>query len=138
MTISPKRRLKKPARFPRHFWKGTPFAVSKAFNKLTPKLKTNTTNSAFCSALRFVSIAQLTTVLILGHCRIRSIFFSLPFFFFLILPCPSIVMDQRELETRIKALTKSVAANEAPENALRLLDSLKKDAAPTEEMLRVR
>lgn len=47
-------------------------------------------------------------------------------------------MDQRELETRIKALTKSVAANEAPENALRLLDSLKKDAAPTEEMLRVR
>ncbi|KAM3473134.1 hypothetical protein MY5147_004948, partial [Beauveria neobassiana] len=45
-------------------------------------------------------------------------------------------MDQRELESRIKALTKSVAANEAPENALRLLDSLKKDAAPTEEMLR--
>ncbi len=47
-------------------------------------------------------------------------------------------MDQRELESRIKALTKSVNAKEAPENALRLLDSLKKDAAPTEEMLRVR
>lgn len=46
-------------------------------------------------------------------------------------------MDQRELESRIKALTKSVAANEAPENALRLLETLKKDAAPTEEMLRV-
>lgn len=46
-------------------------------------------------------------------------------------------MDQRELDSRIKALTKSVAANEAPENALRLLESLKKDAAPTEEMLRV-
>ncbi|OAA44496.1 transcription elongation factor s-ii [Beauveria brongniartii RCEF 3172] len=45
-------------------------------------------------------------------------------------------MDQRELESRIKALTKSVAANEPPENALRLLESLKKDAAPTEEMLR--
>ncbi|OAA81692.1 transcription elongation factor s-ii [Akanthomyces lecanii RCEF 1005] len=45
-------------------------------------------------------------------------------------------MDQRELESRIKALTKSVNAKEAPENALRLLDSLKKDAAPTEEMLR--
>ncbi|KAJ6787946.1 hypothetical protein PWT90_03763 [Aphanocladium album] len=45
-------------------------------------------------------------------------------------------MDQRELESRIKALTKSVAANEPAENALRLLDSLKKDAAPTEEMLR--
>ncbi|RCI13127.1 hypothetical protein L249_1281 [Ophiocordyceps polyrhachis-furcata BCC 54312] len=45
-------------------------------------------------------------------------------------------MDQRELEARIKALTKSVAANEPPENAIRLLDMLKKDAAPTEEMLR--
>lgn len=48
------------------------------------------------------------------------------------------VMDQRELETRIKALNKTVAANESPDNALRLLESLKKDAAPTEEMLRVR
>lgn len=46
-------------------------------------------------------------------------------------------MDQRELESRVKALTKSVAANEPPENALRLLESLKKDASPTEEMLRV-
>ncbi|KEY66514.1 hypothetical protein S7711_04840 [Stachybotrys chartarum IBT 7711] len=45
-------------------------------------------------------------------------------------------MDQRELESRVKALTKSVAANEPPENALRLLESLKKDASPTEEMLR--
>ncbi|KAK3187617.1 transcription elongation factor TFIIS [Lecanicillium sp. MT-2017a] len=46
------------------------------------------------------------------------------------------VMDQRELESRIKALNKSVAANESPDNALRLLESLKKEAAPTEEMLR--
>lgn len=46
-------------------------------------------------------------------------------------------MDQRELESRVKALTKSVAANEPPENAIKLLDMLKKDAAPTEEMLRV-
>ncbi|PHH85594.1 hypothetical protein CDD83_196 [Cordyceps sp. RAO-2017] len=45
-------------------------------------------------------------------------------------------MDQRELESRVKALTKSVAANEPPENAIKLLDLLKKDAAPTEEMLR--
>ncbi|KAK5992764.1 Transcription elongation factor S-II [Cladobotryum mycophilum] len=45
-------------------------------------------------------------------------------------------MDQRELESRVKALTKAVAANEPPENALKLLDSLKKDASPTEEMLR--
>lgn len=47
-------------------------------------------------------------------------------------------MDQRELESRVKALTKSVAANEPPENAIKLLESLKKDAKPTEEMLRVR
>ena len=46
-------------------------------------------------------------------------------------------MDQRELEARVKALTKSVAANEPPETAIRLLESLKKDSAPTEEMLRV-
>ncbi|QUC21455.1 uncharacterized protein UV8b_05698 [Ustilaginoidea virens] len=45
-------------------------------------------------------------------------------------------MDQRELESRVKALTKSVAANEPPENAIRLLEGLKKDARPTEEMLR--
>ncbi|KAL6889293.1 transcription elongation factor [Trichoderma longibrachiatum] len=45
-------------------------------------------------------------------------------------------MDQRELESRVKALTKVVAANEPPENALKLLELLKKDASPTEEMLR--
>ncbi|ODA76119.1 hypothetical protein RJ55_08402 [Drechmeria coniospora] len=45
-------------------------------------------------------------------------------------------MDQRELESRVKALNKTVAANEPPENAIQLLDTLKKDAAPTEEMLR--
>lgn len=47
------------------------------------------------------------------------------------------LMDQRELEARVKALTKTVAANEAPENAIKLLETLKKEASPTEEMLRV-
>lgn len=47
-------------------------------------------------------------------------------------------MDQRELESQVKQLTKCISANEAPENALRILEILKKDAAPTEEMLRVR
>ena len=47
-------------------------------------------------------------------------------------------MDQRELEMRVKALTKCVAANEPPENAIKLLKTLKEDASPTEEMLRVR
>ncbi|KAM5355493.1 hypothetical protein ACJ41O_002139 [Fusarium nematophilum] len=45
-------------------------------------------------------------------------------------------MDQRELEARVKALTKCVAANEPAENAIKLLETLKKDASPTEEMLR--
>ncbi|KAH6900245.1 transcription factor S-II, central domain-containing protein [Thelonectria olida] len=45
-------------------------------------------------------------------------------------------MDQRELESRIKALTKCVAANEPAENAIKMLDTLKKEAKPTEEMLR--
>ncbi|KAK7430235.1 transcription elongation factor TFIIS [Neonectria magnoliae] len=45
-------------------------------------------------------------------------------------------MDQRELEARVKALTKCVAANEPAENAIKLLETLKKDAHPTEEMLR--
>ncbi|KAI8691463.1 hypothetical protein LRP88_08744 [Fusarium phalaenopsidis] len=45
-------------------------------------------------------------------------------------------MDERELASRVKALTKCVAANEPPENAIKLLESLKKDASPTEEMLR--
>jgi transcription elongation factor S-II len=48
------------------------------------------------------------------------------------------MMNQRELDSRVKALTKCVAANEPAENAIKLLETLKKDAAPTEEMLRVR
>lgn len=47
-------------------------------------------------------------------------------------------MDQRELEARVKALTKCVAANEPADNIIKLLDSLKKECSPTEEMLRVR
>ncbi|KAF4969650.1 hypothetical protein FZEAL_10188 [Fusarium zealandicum] len=45
-------------------------------------------------------------------------------------------MDERELAARVKALTKCVAANEPAENAIKLLETLKKDASPTEEMLR--
>ncbi|KAF4125168.1 hypothetical protein GMORB2_4007 [Geosmithia morbida] len=46
------------------------------------------------------------------------------------------MMDQRELESNVKALTKCIQANEPPETALHLLDTLKKNASPTEEMLR--
>ena len=70
--------------------------------------------------------------------------FSSSFPFLVFLACEAVlllllqlIMDHRELEARVKALNKTVNANEPPENAMRLLDSLKKDAAPTEEMLRV-
>ncbi|KAF4818693.1 Transcription elongation factor S-II [Colletotrichum siamense] len=45
-------------------------------------------------------------------------------------------MDQRELESSIKQLNKTVQANDPPSSALALLERLKKEAAPTEEMLR--
>ncbi|KAF6820777.1 transcription elongation factor S-II [Colletotrichum musicola] len=45
-------------------------------------------------------------------------------------------MDQRELESSIKQLNKTVQANDPPSSALAILDRLKKEAAPTEEMLR--
>ncbi|PNH37083.1 hypothetical protein VD0004_g9686 [Verticillium dahliae] len=46
------------------------------------------------------------------------------------------MMDQRELDSSIKQLQKTVAANEPPSNALAILERLKKEASPTEEMLR--
>jgi transcription elongation factor S-II len=45
--------------------------------------------------------------------------------------------DQRELEVRIKALHKAQAEKEAPASIIALLEGLKKDFRPTEEMLRV-
>ncbi len=47
------------------------------------------------------------------------------------------MMNQRELETRIKALHKAQAANEPPANIIALMELLKKEDVPTEEMLRV-
>lgn len=46
-------------------------------------------------------------------------------------------MDDRELSARIKALNKALASEPAS-NVVKLLEDLKKDAAPTEEQLRVR
>jgi len=46
------------------------------------------------------------------------------------------MMDERELAQRIKALSKSVAQNEAPDSILALMNTIKNDAKPTEEMLR--
>lgn len=47
------------------------------------------------------------------------------------------MMDQRELDSSIKQLQKVVTANEPSSNALAILERLKKEASPTEEMLRV-
>lgn len=47
------------------------------------------------------------------------------------------MMDQRELEARIKALHKATTSNEPSSNIIAMLELLKKDAAPTEDMLRV-
>ncbi|OIW23999.1 transcription elongation factor [Coniochaeta ligniaria NRRL 30616] len=46
------------------------------------------------------------------------------------------MMDERELAQRIKALSKSVAQNEAPDSILALMNTIKNDAKPTEDMLR--
>ena len=47
------------------------------------------------------------------------------------------MMKARELETRIKALHKAQAAGEPAANIISLMESLKKEDVPTEEMLRV-
>jgi len=46
-------------------------------------------------------------------------------------------MDQRELETRLKALQKAVGDKDSADNVISLLESLKKEVSPTEELLRV-
>jgi transcription elongation factor S-II len=46
-------------------------------------------------------------------------------------------MDERELNSRIKALNKAVTENEPPTSIMSILNGLKKEAAPSEEMLRV-
>jgi transcription elongation factor S-II len=46
-------------------------------------------------------------------------------------------MDQRELETRLKALQKAVADKDSTANVISILETLKKEVSPTEELLRV-
>jgi transcription elongation factor S-II len=47
-------------------------------------------------------------------------------------------MDKRELETRLKALQKAVAEKESPSTLISILETLKNEVVPTEELLRVR
>jgi len=46
--------------------------------------------------------------------------------------------QQKELDVQVKLLSKCVAANEPAANAIAILETLKKNFTPTEEMLRVR
>lgn len=47
-------------------------------------------------------------------------------------------MDQRELDSRIKALQKAIAEKEPVQNVLTIMEMLKNNVNPTEELLRVR
>jgi transcription elongation factor S-II len=46
-------------------------------------------------------------------------------------------MDQREVETMIKSLQKALAEKEPVANVIAIMEKLKKDVAPTEDLLRV-
>lgn len=46
-------------------------------------------------------------------------------------------MDGRELAKRVKAITKAVSDNEPTSMIITIMETLRNDAAPTEEMLRV-
>jgi transcription elongation factor S-II len=48
------------------------------------------------------------------------------------------MLDERELATRVKALSKAVSAGEPAPSVIALMNTLKQEANPTEEMLRVR
>jgi len=47
-------------------------------------------------------------------------------------------MDQRELDSRIKALQKSINDKEPASNVIAIMETLKNNVNPTEELLRVR
>lgn len=47
-------------------------------------------------------------------------------------------MDMRELETRLKALQKAVAEKQPPSTVISILEYLRDEVVPTEELLRVR
>jgi hypothetical protein len=46
-------------------------------------------------------------------------------------------MDQREVESYIKALQKALNEKEPASNVVTIMEKLKKDVAPTEDLLRV-
>lgn len=46
-------------------------------------------------------------------------------------------MDQRELESRIKTLQKAINEKEPAENIIAIMETLKNNVNPTEELLRV-
>lgn len=95
--------------------------------------KIQTQSDVFVTSVKFLS-SELLFIFVT--------YFILPFFLrarkSITKKIDKMPMDERELGQRVKALTKCVAANEPAENAIKLLKTLKEDASPTEEMLRVR
>lgn len=51
-------------------------------------------------------------------------------------PLP-VIMDQRELDSRVKALQKAIAEREPATNVITIMETLKNNVNPTEELLRV-
>jgi hypothetical protein len=49
----------------------------------------------------------------------------------------SAIAHERELTLRVRALNKAVTGDEPPANILTILESIKKDAAPSEDVIRV-
>ena len=48
----------------------------------------------------------------------------------------SAIMDQRELSTRLQALQKAINDKEPAANVIAIMETLKKEVVPTEELLR--
>lgn len=46
-------------------------------------------------------------------------------------------MDQRELDSRVKALQKAIVDKEPASNVISIMETLKNNVNPTEELLRV-
>jgi transcription elongation factor S-II len=49
----------------------------------------------------------------------------------------SAIMDQRELDSRVKALQKAIAEKEPASSVITIMETLKNNVNPTEELLRV-
>jgi transcription elongation factor S-II len=49
----------------------------------------------------------------------------------------SAIAQERELTLRVRALQKALESDEPPSNIVAILETIKKEAAPSEDMIRV-